>query len=275
MSILNLNAPQGRAPRNNKATKVWLGVGLLVAVLGLGTTFAASIFLNGNQPTESGQGVQSIIFCGGISSTVTATPFSSYKNAYGTYNNGNSTNARFYFTGIKVSGIPKSCDNTDFLVSLYPTAASGDGPSSINPISVSDTMTVANVLWFDQNTSGLKYPKSAAPTNLATTCANNQSLSGYTSDVTTTGAILSLSRTSYISGCQYAYLSGIVADNGSSTGSFTITFAPSRTLADSSTLAKVVVETQNDVIGTNLKACSTYMSSYNCQGSPLGLSTAS
>ena len=61
MSILNLNAPQGRAPRNKKSTKIWLGVGLLVAVLGIGTTFAANIVLNGNNSTESGQGVQSIV----------------------------------------------------------------------------------------------------------------------------------------------------------------------------------------------------------------------
>ena len=52
MSILNLNGPAGRAPRSKKATKVWLGVGLLVAVLGIGSTFAANISINSGTNTE-------------------------------------------------------------------------------------------------------------------------------------------------------------------------------------------------------------------------------
>ena len=80
MSILNLNAPQGRGPIGKKKTKIWMGVGLLAAVLGFGSTFAASITLN--QPggtTEFGQGVTQTVYCGGDQS-VTITPLSSYQN---------------------------------------------------------------------------------------------------------------------------------------------------------------------------------------------------
>lgn len=80
MSILNLNAPQGRGPIGKKKTKIWMGVGLLAAVLGFGSTFAASITLN--QPggtTEFGQGVTQTVYCGGNQS-VTVTPISSYQN---------------------------------------------------------------------------------------------------------------------------------------------------------------------------------------------------
>jgi hypothetical protein len=81
MSILNLNAPQGRGPVGKKKTKIWMGVGLLAAVLGFGSTFAASITLN--QPggtTEFGQGVTQTVYCGGDQS-VTITPLSAYQNS--------------------------------------------------------------------------------------------------------------------------------------------------------------------------------------------------
>lgn len=80
MSILNLNTPQGRGPAGKKSVKLWMGVGLLAAVLGFGSTFAASITLN--QPggtTEFGQGVTQTVYCGGDQS-VTITPISSYRN---------------------------------------------------------------------------------------------------------------------------------------------------------------------------------------------------
>lgn len=80
MSILNLNSPQGRGPIGKKKTKIWMGVGLLVAVLGFGSTFAANITLNSpGGTTEFGQGVTQSVYCGGNRS-VTVTPFSIYQN---------------------------------------------------------------------------------------------------------------------------------------------------------------------------------------------------
>ena len=276
MSILNLNAPQGRAPRNKKSTKIWLGVGLLVAVLGIGTTFAANIVLNGGSSTESGQGVQSVVFCGGSSQTITATPFSAYKNKY--------NSAGFNLTSIKVTGIPKACDNTDFIISVYPTPALYDYSSSTDPLSISGTgMKLANVLWFDGGTN--KYPKVTTGNSLASGCdANPYASSTPTSNktvsstnVTNTGALLSVGRMTYSSGCTYAYISAISADTGGSSsgnGSFTVTFNSGNTLADSSSLSKIVVETQNDILaGTALKPCAVSGSNFDCTTSSGGAGT--
>jgi hypothetical protein len=277
MSILNLNAPQGRAPRNKKATKVWLGVGLLVAVLGIGTTFAANITLNGGTPTESGQGVQSVVFCGNYgnytSQTVTATPFSSYKNKYG-------DNATFTLTGIKISGISKACDDTDFVVSVFPTGNDSSPTAALQMSGQNSTggMTLANVLWFDGNTSQY-YPKVATGNSLASGCdanpystASTSNRSVASSNVTNNGALLSMSRTTYSAACLNAYISGVTPDTSNSTnagnGSFTISFNttnPAWNLAKSSDLAKIVVETQNDVLaGTALKPCNKSGSTFDC-----------
>ena len=98
--------------------------------------------------------------------------------------------------------------------------------------------------------------------------------------MTNTGALLSVSRTTYSSGCTYAYISAISADSGGSSsgnGSFTITFNSGNTLADSSNLSKIVIETQNDVLaGTALKPCLGF-STFDCTttyAGTLGLSWA-
>ena len=79
MSLLNLNSPQGRSPRGKKSSRVWMGFGLIIAVLGLGSTFAADININGGQDTEFGQGRTRTVFCGG-EQEVTIAPISTYVN---------------------------------------------------------------------------------------------------------------------------------------------------------------------------------------------------
>jgi hypothetical protein len=80
MSILNLNTPQGNRSGGKKSVKMWLGAGLLVAVLGIGSTLAANITLNSpGGKTEFGQGVTQTVYCGG-STSVTITPISAYQN---------------------------------------------------------------------------------------------------------------------------------------------------------------------------------------------------
>jgi hypothetical protein len=56
-----------------------MGFGLVIAVLGLGSTFAASININGGEDTEFGQGSTRAVFCGG-DQEVTIAPFSTYVN---------------------------------------------------------------------------------------------------------------------------------------------------------------------------------------------------
>jgi hypothetical protein len=56
-----------------------MGFGLIIAVLGLGSTFAASININGGQDTEFGQGSTRTVYCGG-DEQVTIAPISTYVN---------------------------------------------------------------------------------------------------------------------------------------------------------------------------------------------------
>ena len=80
MSLLNLQSPAGQSPRRKKSLKMWMGAGLVVAVLGLGSTFAANITLNSPEGTsEFGQGVTQTVYCGG-DQTVTVSPISTFKN---------------------------------------------------------------------------------------------------------------------------------------------------------------------------------------------------
>ncbi len=80
MSLLNLNSPAGQSPRGKKSMKMWMGAGLIAAVLGIGSTFAANITLNTPEgTTEFGQGVTQTVYCGGEQS-VTVAPVSSYTN---------------------------------------------------------------------------------------------------------------------------------------------------------------------------------------------------
>jgi len=80
MSLLNLNTPAGQSPRGKGSSRAWMGIGLIVAVLGIGSTFASNITLNSPEGnTEFGQGVTQTVYCGGDKS-VTITPISSYQN---------------------------------------------------------------------------------------------------------------------------------------------------------------------------------------------------
>jgi hypothetical protein len=82
MSILNLNAPQGRGPAGKKSLKIWMGVGLLAAVLGFGSTFAADILINNNNQSEFGQGVSQTVYCGSENPTkITVRPISKFVNS--------------------------------------------------------------------------------------------------------------------------------------------------------------------------------------------------
>lgn len=82
MSILNLNTPQGRGPAGKKSAKLWMGVGLLAAVLGFGSTLAASISINNSNESEFGQGFTETVYCGANNPTkITVTPISSFVNS--------------------------------------------------------------------------------------------------------------------------------------------------------------------------------------------------
>lgn len=80
MTILNLNGPAGREPRSKKTVRAWMGVGLVIAVLGLGSTFAANININGDVDSEFGQGVTKTVYCGENEYDIKVSPVSAFTN---------------------------------------------------------------------------------------------------------------------------------------------------------------------------------------------------
>jgi hypothetical protein len=85
MSLLNLSSPAGQSPRGKKSLKMWMGAGLVVAVLGIGSTFAANITLNSPDGiSEFGQGITQTVYCGG-DTVVSVAPVSAYSNEIKTY----------------------------------------------------------------------------------------------------------------------------------------------------------------------------------------------
>jgi hypothetical protein len=56
-----------------------MGFGLVIAVLGIGSTFAANIQINNDETSEFGQGVTRTVYCGG-DQEVTIAPISAYVN---------------------------------------------------------------------------------------------------------------------------------------------------------------------------------------------------
>ena len=104
MEILNLggsNDSSGPAPK--KKFKVLLGVGLLAAVMGMGSTLAASITLSSGSPVEFGQGVAATTAC---DSSLTVTPFSTYVNS------ATSAKADFLFSSVTISNLDTATTNT-------------------------------------------------------------------------------------------------------------------------------------------------------------------
>jgi hypothetical protein len=263
MSILNLNAPQGRAPRNHKTTKIWLGVGLLVAVLGIGSTFAANISLNNGQAAEFGQGVQSTAYCGGNAVTLTVTPFSTFKNS--------TSSPTFYTTGFRVTGIPVACNNSDFNINFYDSNTAT--PQSM--YSSYPSLVTATVAWFDTSTAltytaalpnSLVFPMAKGGTAGNTPNIDTATATGIldSTKVTATGAFLSSTSTSpAVSAYMSAYIANVTSDGGSGLGgAFSVYLNTDNnafsSLLSATTLSKIVVTTQNEVFDTSasLKPCS-------------------
>jgi hypothetical protein len=82
MSLLNLSSPAGQSPRGKKSLKMWMGAGLVVAVLGIGSTFAATIQINNSGTSEFGQGISQTVYCGTTNPIkITVTPISTFVNS--------------------------------------------------------------------------------------------------------------------------------------------------------------------------------------------------
>ena len=112
MEILNLGGsfePSARSPK--KKFKVVLGIGLLAAVMGMGSTLAASITLNSGSAVEFGQGIATTSGC---DTAITLTPFSTYVN--------NAVAADFLFTSFALSDVDTTtahCGGKTFVIKAY------------------------------------------------------------------------------------------------------------------------------------------------------------
>ena len=80
MSILDLGTAPSKSPFGRNHVKRLLGFGVLVAIVGIGSTFASTLTINSNQAIEFGQGVQQSVFCGGENGSITVTPQSTFTN---------------------------------------------------------------------------------------------------------------------------------------------------------------------------------------------------
>jgi hypothetical protein len=105
VEILNLGgAAKGNssAPKSRKKLHVVLGVGALAAVLGIGSTLAANIALNGGGNVEFGQGVATTAAC---DNDITLTPVSTFSNT--------EEDSAFAMTAIQLTGIDLSPEGWD------------------------------------------------------------------------------------------------------------------------------------------------------------------
>jgi hypothetical protein len=231
MSILNLNGPSGRAPRSNGAVKVWMGIGLVIAVLGVGSTLASTITISGNNTAEFGQGVQRTVYCGG-EKEITVTPISQFLNraepttAPNPEPSESSTPSEnpagsFYLSGIKVSEIPEECSGVNFVFSVYDSKGIQQTPLTITRYGEVEIKT-PTVYWVDKKPySNLNY-----------------------------GGLLSIFRDGRPSDQSPGATLKVNPKDGVF-GSFEISFpdGASVTHASINDVGRIVIETQNDVFG--------------------------
>ena len=213
MSILDLGTGPSRPSVGKKSTRIFLGFGLLIAVIGVGSTFASTISINANQDIEFGQGVQKSVFCGGDES-ITVTPISSFANTdeLGT----------FGLTGITVSDIPEECSDRNFVIKVYNNTG-GSSPLILSRTSDNSlSMDIANVWW----TNG-------CPDDEETCRVRNSALEeGY--------ALISKDLEQFVNASEISSI-----DN--TPNSFTIQFLSN--VLSSNDVKKIVIETQNDSYG--------------------------
>lgn len=114
-----------------------LVIGILVAVIAVGTTFAATINLNSGTGIEFGQGLEQVVACSG-NTPLTITP--------STTGFVNSTGGGSYpFSSITVSNIPSSCQGFDFKINAY-------GNSSSTPLALFNSTSTAAVVYDNAGT---------------------------------------------------------------------------------------------------------------------------
>ena len=297
MSLLNLNSPAGQSPRGKKSLKMWMGAGLVVAVLGIGSTLAANITLNSPiGETEFGQGITQTVYCGG-DAVVTVTPTSGYSNSIKTVTlktvtaTGTDlsvpTDLRAYKQTIYPSSssrYPRFSTGSSTISGWWVSSATSEIQTSTTNYPTSFSFGLASGMFFVQETSTNQYKKgsqaaSSQPSVLVNDDQSNFTLNGVVisnipancsgvnfvvsaynnsdsearpliSNIKLLAAKYTASSGSPTPSSDRTCLSpasGVSTTQRSTSLAFSI---PNGTLV-ASTLAKVVVETQEDALGTN------------------------
>jgi hypothetical protein len=121
MEFLNLGGNSEEsvsAPASRSKKKVFavVGITLIAATIGIGTTLASNITLNNNANVEFGQGVAQTVACETSEAGITVTPLSSFDNSAGYYN-GSTYEGQFSLSQIGLDSIDEACQADYFKIS--------------------------------------------------------------------------------------------------------------------------------------------------------------
>ena len=197
-------------PKNNRS---FLSVVMLiVAGLFLNNTFAANISLTNGGGVEFGQGISMTTACSG-SQALTVTPFSSFINTSGA--------GSFYFSSIKVTNIPSSCNGTKFQFNAF--TETGTASLALYNTSSVDAIVGNNAGTFQAmgDTAGISVT-TLSSTSFSVTFTSPVALASNVSRLT-----IQSSSTSFAyaptRGIQFPSMSGLSLSSGiDETGNFTI-----------------------------------------------------
>ena len=128
MEFLNLGGNSEEsvaAPASRSKKKVFavVGITLIAATIGIGTTLASNITLNNNANVEFGQGVAQTVACETYEAGITVTPLSSFENSAG-YFNGSTYEGQFSLSQIGLDSIDAACQADYFKISVYDSSSS-------------------------------------------------------------------------------------------------------------------------------------------------------
>ena len=168
--ILNLDAGadnKSSAPKARKKLRVFLGIGALAAVTGIGSTLAANITLSGDDNVEFGQGVVTTAACDG---TITVTPGSTFINASPSA----SPAARFVLGSIAFTEVSHAaCAGKTFTIKAYGASSATPIPFGISGTSP-DFVEVSEIVVSVDATYGFLLV--GGPTGIGITVPNDQYL---------------------------------------------------------------------------------------------------
>ena len=114
MTLLNFKSRDPKRTGEKKTLSIILGIGALVGVIALGSTLAASINLNSNNPVEFGQGVAQATAC---DDSVVVTPQSTFFNG--------EEDAGFIFSSFSVTDVSSACNGKVFTIKAYKNGQNG------------------------------------------------------------------------------------------------------------------------------------------------------